>query len=62
MNRKHEQSISRANVNVDLIEQNVIQINGGTMIKVYVSVKNVMCVKNVIFGMQLRVIAKMENI
>ena len=37
-----------ANVNVSLIEENVIQINGGIMINVDVSVKNVMYVKNML--------------
>ena len=32
MNRKHEQSIYHANVNVDFMEENVIQINGGITI------------------------------
>ena len=43
MNRK--QSIYHANVNVDLMEENVIQINGRIMINADVSVKNVMYVK-----------------
>ena len=45
-----------------MIEKNVIQINGGITINVGVSVKNVMHMKNVIFGILLRVVAKMENI
>ena len=48
MNRK--QSLDHTNVNVDLMEKNIIQINGGTMIKLDVSVKNVMHVKKIIFG------------
>ena len=44
------------------MEQNVIQINGGIMINVTVSVENVMYVKKVIFGIQLYVVVKMENI
>ena len=35
----------QANVNVDLMEKNVIQSNGGITINVYVSVTNVMYVK-----------------
>ena len=42
--------------------KNVIQINGGIKINVYVSVKNVMYVKNIIFGIVLHLVAKMENI
>ena len=46
--------------------KNVIQINkitiNGIEINVNVSVKNVMCVKSVIFGILLHVVVKMENI
>ena len=42
--------------------KNVIQINGGIMINVYVSVKNVVYVKKIIFGTLLHVVVKMENI
>ena len=42
MNRKHHQSIYNANVNVNLMEENVIQINGGITINVDVSVKTCM--------------------
>ena len=50
------------NVNVNLIEKIVIQINGGIMINVDVSAKNVMCVKKITFGILLQVTVKMENI
>ena len=50
------------NVNVNLIEKNVIQINGGMMINVDVSVKSVMYVKKIIFGILLHVAVKMENL
>ena len=50
-----------ANVDVGLIEENVIQINGRIMINVDVSVKNVMCVKKIMFGILLHVVVKMEN-
>ena len=40
----------------------VIQINGGTMINVDVSVKNVIYVKRIMFGILLHVIVEMENI
>ena len=49
------------NVNVDLTEENITQSNGGIMINVYVNVKN-MYVKEVMFGILLHVIVKMENI
>ena len=44
------------------MEENVIQINGGIMINVHVSVKNVMYAKKIMFGIHLHVIVKMENI
>ena len=50
------------NVNVHLMEKNVIQINGGMTTDVYVSVKTVMHVKKILFGILLDVVAKMENI
>ena len=40
----------------------VIQINGGIRINVNASVKNVIYVKKIMFGILLRVIVKMENI
>ena len=62
MNLKHWQSIYHANVNVDLIEENVIQINSGKMINVNANVKNVMRVKKILFRILLYVIVKTENI
>ena len=50
------------NVNVDLMEKNVIQINGGITINVYVSVNNVVYVKKIIFRILLLAVAKMGNI
>ena len=41
------------------MEENVIQINGG--IKTNVTVKNIMYVKKVMFGMLLHVVSKMKN-
>ena len=51
-----------ANVNVNLMEENVIQINGGMTINVNVNVKNVIYVKMIMFGILLHVIVKMEII
>ena len=51
-----------ANVNINLMEENVVQVNGGIMINVDVSVKNVMYVKKIMFGILLHVSVKMENI
>ena len=47
-----------ANVNVNLMNENVIQINAGTMINVDVSVKSVMYVKKTIFGILPHAILK----
>ena len=48
--------------NFNLMQEIAIQINGGIMINVNVSVKNVMYVKKIMFGILLHVIVKMENI
>ena len=50
------------NVNVNLIEKNVIQINGGITENVDVTVNKVMYVENIIFGILLHAVVKMENI
>ena len=42
--------------------KNVTQINGGIMINVDLSVKSIMYVKKIMFGIQLHVIMKMKNI
>ena len=52
----------RANVIVDVMEENLIQVNGGITINVYASVKNVIYVKQIMFGILLHVIVKIENI
>ena len=44
------------------MEQNVIQIIGGIMINVHVSVKNFIYVKKILFGILILAIVKMENI
>ena len=49
-------------VNVNLMEQNVIQINGGIMVNVDVSVKIIIYMKNIVFAILPDVIVKMENI
>ena len=51
-----------ANVNVNLKGKNLVQINGGITINIDVSIKNVMYVKNVIFGILLNKVVKMDNI
>ena len=60
--QKHEQTIYHVNVNVNLMEENLIQINGVIMINVDVSVKNIIYVEKIMFGILLHVIVKMKNI
>ena len=62
MNRKHYQSIYHANVDVDLIEENVIWINGEITINVDVSVENIKYEKKIMYGILVHVIVKMEII
>ena len=50
------------NVNVDLMEKNVTQVNGGTTINIDVSVNNIIYVKKIIFEILLHVAVKIENI
>ena len=45
-----------------MIEKNVIQMNRGITINVYVSVRNIMYVKKLTFGIVLHDLSKMENI
>ena len=52
-------SIYHVNINVDLMEENVIQINGGITINVDVSITNVMYEEKIMFGIPLHVIVKM---
>ena len=42
MNRKYQQSINHADVNVDLMIENVIQVKTGIMINTDVSLKNIL--------------------
>ena len=44
------------------MEENVIQIKNGITINVDVSVKNIIYVKEIISGILLHVVVKMENI
>ena len=62
MNRKHYQNIYHANVNVNLMVENVIQIKKGAMINIDASLKNIIYVKKIIFGILLHVVAKMVSI
>ena len=55
-------SIYHANVNVNLVVENVIQIKSGITIHVDASAKNIICVKKIIFGIVLHVVVKIVNI
>ena len=44
------------------MEENVINVNDGIVANVHVSVKDVMYVKKILFGILLHEIVKMENI
>ena len=54
MNRKLSQSIYNANVNVNLMKKNIIQISGEIMINVNANVKNVIYVKKIMFEILLQ--------
>ena len=62
MNQKHKESIYHANVNVNLMIENVIQNESGITINSNVSVKNIIYVKKIMFGILLHVVVKMVNI
>ena len=54
MKRKLSQSIYNANVNVNLMKKNIIQISGEIMINVNANVKNVIYVKKNMFEILLQ--------
>ena len=54
--------MDHANVNVNLMKENVFQINDRLKINVDVIVRNVIYVKKTMFGNLLHVVVKMENI
>ena len=51
-----------ANVNVNLMAENEIQIKSEIIINVDVNIKNIIYVKKIIFGILLHVYVKMVNI
>ena len=53
---------NHANLNVNSMGENVIQIKSGIMINVDVSIKNIIYVKKNISGILLHVVVKMVNI
>ena len=62
MNQKHKKSMYHANVNLNLMVENVIHIKSELMINVYMSVKNMIYMKKIIFGILVHAVAKMVNI
>ena len=62
MNQQHLQNIFHANINVNLMKQNISQTNCGITINVNASVENIIYVKKNMIGILLHVIRKMENI
>ena len=50
------------NVYVNLTEENVIQINGGTMINADVNEKKIMYAEKIMFEILVNVFVKMEKI
>ena len=65
MNQKHYRRIYHANVNVNLMVENVIETKSGITINVGASVKmkkNTECAKKITFGILLHVIEKIVNI
>ena len=64
MNEKHQHNIYNADINVNLMEENVIQIKYGSTTKVDVSAKvqeNIICAIKMIFVVQIHVLVKMVN-
>ena len=51
----------RTNDYADLLEKNVIRINCGTIVDLYVNVKNVIYVRKIIFEILPHVVSKVEN-
>ena len=62
MNQNFYEKIHHANVNVNFTEENVIQIKSKITTNVDASVKNIIYVKKIVFGILLHVVAKMENL
>ena len=62
MNQKFERKTYHANLNVNLMIENVIQIKSEIMINVDSSTKSIIYVKKITFEILLHVAAKMVNI
>ena len=62
MNRKHQQSIYHANVNISLIAEDIIQIKSRIVVNIDVSLRNIKYLKKIILAILLYVVVKMVNI
>ena len=63
MNQKHQQNIYHANVNINLIAENLIQTKIGIKISVDVKIRQKYCVcKHIILGILVHVLVEMVNI
>ena len=62
INQKYLNKIYFANVNINLMEENIIQIKRGITINVNESVKTIIYVRKIIFRILLHVVVKMVNI
>ena len=51
-----------ANVNVNVMVESAIQIKNGIMMNIDASVKNILDVKKIIFGILLHIVAKLANV
>ena len=51
-----------ANVIVNLVEENIIQVKSGKTMNVDVNIKTIIYVKNTIFGILIHVVVKIESV
>ena len=51
-----------ANVIVNLVEENIIQVKSGKTMNVDVNMKTIIYVKNTIFGILIHVVVKIESV
>ena len=62
MNKKFQQKLYHANVNLSLTEENLIQIKSEITTNFDAILKKHLVCENIIFGILLYVVAKTENI
>ena len=51
-----------ANVIVNLVEENIIQVKSGKTMNVDVNIKTIIYVKNTIFGILIHVVVKIKSV